>query len=310
MRVLSSIVSLALLSVTGAVSIPRSLHERSVTTLSLSALDALAPYTEFARAAYCSSSSVQGWNCGDACSAVPGFQVTLTGGDGDAVQLFYVGYWPAQNAVVVAHEGTDPTQFLSDLTDIEIVMDQPDTSLFPGIPSSVWVHGGFLAEHAKTAPQILAETKSLLSSTGADQVILVGHSLGGALAEIDWCHLRHPPVSVTPAWASYFDSEVSDFQHINNELDPIPIVPGRGLGFAHPHGEVHILGTNDAVAALGTTTRPIPSAPSPPCPTSSSPTSSIISDPTRASTSAPSSARKPPIAPAYFIRHDTTSNVG
>jgi hypothetical protein len=22
----------------------------------------------------------------------------------------YVGYWPAQNAVVVAHEGTDPTQ--------------------------------------------------------------------------------------------------------------------------------------------------------------------------------------------------------
>ena len=52
-------------------------------------------------------------------------------------------------------------------------MDQPDTSLFPGIPSSVWVHGGFLAEHAKTAPTILAETKRLLSSTGATQVILV-----------------------------------------------------------------------------------------------------------------------------------------
>lgn len=101
-----------------------------------------------------------------------------------------MGYWPSQNAVVVAHEGTDPTQLyvlphiahmlrlmlphsLSDLTDVEIVMDQPSTTLFPGIPSSVYVHGGFLAEHAKTAPAILAETKTLLASTGATKVILV-----------------------------------------------------------------------------------------------------------------------------------------
>ena len=28
--------------------------------------------------------------------------------------------------------------------------------------------------------------------------------------------------------------------HINNEKDPIPIVPGRFLGFHHPSGEVHI----------------------------------------------------------------------
>ena len=105
--------------------------------------------------------------------------------------IVFVGYWPAQNAVVVAHEGTDPTELyvycpsvlcppmltclcsLSVLTDIEFVMDQPDPSLFPGIPSSVWVHGGFLSEHAQTAPTILAETKRLISTKGAQQVILV-----------------------------------------------------------------------------------------------------------------------------------------
>ena len=51
--------------------------------------------------------------------------------------------------------------------------------------------------------------------------------------------------------ADRITTQVSDFQHINNEIDPIPIVPGRGLGFAHPHGEVHILGNNDAVACPG-----------------------------------------------------------
>ena len=30
--------------------------------------------------------------------------------------------------------------------------------------------------------------------------------------------------------------------HINNEEDPIPIVPGKFLGFHHPSGEVHITG--------------------------------------------------------------------
>ena len=28
--------------------------------------------------------------------------------------------------------------------------------------------------------------------------------------------------------------------HINNKEDPIPILPGRFLGYVHPSGEVHI----------------------------------------------------------------------
>ena len=37
-----------------------------VTTLSAATLAGLAPYTQFARAAYCDSSIVQGWKCGRA----------------------------------------------------------------------------------------------------------------------------------------------------------------------------------------------------------------------------------------------------
>lgn len=54
-----------------------------------------------------------------------------------------------------------------------------------------------------------------------------------------------------PAFATYFDSKVADFERINNESDPVPIVPGRGLGFSHVHGEIHIVAPDDAVSCPG-----------------------------------------------------------
>jgi len=236
-----------------------------VTMLSPDLLAAITPFAQFARAAYCPSSKLTDWACGDACSALPGFQVTLTGGDGDDVQLFYVGYWPQQKSVVVAHEGTDPTAFLSDLTDVKFELKNIDTSLFPGIPSDAQAHDGFLEEHAKTAGTILAEVQRLLSTTGSSTVTLIGHSLGGALAELDSLFLTlNLPSDVhikavtfgtprvgNPQFASFFDSKVSDFERINNESDPIPTVPGRFLGFSHPHGEIHIVKAGDAVACPG-----------------------------------------------------------
>jgi hypothetical protein len=66
---------------------PTALQERAVTTLSAAQLDAFTPYTQFASAAYCMSSIIQSWTCGGACTAIPGFEVALTGGDGNGVQL-------------------------------------------------------------------------------------------------------------------------------------------------------------------------------------------------------------------------------
>ncbi|KAI0366056.1 alpha/beta-hydrolase [Pilatotrama ljubarskyi] len=256
----------ASLIVLQAAALPTHPHQaRSVTQVSTSEMSSWAPYTQFARAAYCGSSKVANWACGDACNAVPGFQVSATGGDGDATQYYYVGYWPSQKAVVVAHEGTDPTAFESDLTDIDIPMTTLDSTLFPGVSSSVLVHEGFANQQAKTAAAILTATKNLISKNGATTVITVGHSLGGALAELDalFFTLNLPSSihvkSVTygtprvgnPTYATLFDSKVPDFKRINNEQDPIPIVPGRFLGFQHPHGEIHILGAGNAVSCPG-----------------------------------------------------------
>lgn len=40
------------------------------------------------------------------------------------------------------------------------------------------------------------------------------------------------------------DAHVASFTRINNMEDPIPIVPGRFLGFHHPSGEIHITDAN------------------------------------------------------------------
>ena len=42
------------------------------------------------------------------------------------------------------------------------------------------------------------------------------------------------------AFADYVDTHVTSMNHVNNKKDPVPIVPGRFLGFRHPSGEVHI----------------------------------------------------------------------
>lgn len=49
----------------------------------------------------------------------------------------------------------------------------------------------------------------------------------------------------------WFAVKVPDFQRVNNEHDLIPILPGRGLGFSHPPGEVHILSPGNAVSCPG-----------------------------------------------------------
>jgi hypothetical protein len=102
--------SLLALLAKGTYAAPTILQERSVTQLSAADISSLAPFTQFARAAYCPTNVLQGWNCGEACAANYGFQPTLVGGDGNDIQIFFVGFWPDQNSIVVAHQGSDPTQ--------------------------------------------------------------------------------------------------------------------------------------------------------------------------------------------------------
>lgn len=41
-------------------------------------------------------------------------------------------------------------------------------------------------------------------------------------------------------FANYVDANLNSFTRITNLKDPVPIIPGRGLGFHHPSSEAHI----------------------------------------------------------------------
>ncbi|KAF8735158.1 hypothetical protein AX14_002614 [Amanita brunnescens Koide BX004] len=189
------------------------------------------------------------------CQANPDFIAVDSGGDGASVQFWYVGYSPSLSSVIVAHQGTNTSQIKAIITDLDAFKENLDSSLFPGVSSSVEVHSGFANEQAKTATKVLSAVQSTISTYGASKVALVGHSLGAAIALLDsvYLPLHLPGITFTTitygmprvgnkAFADYVDANL-DLTHINNRKDLVPIIPGILLGYHHPSGEVHITET-------------------------------------------------------------------
>lgn len=89
---------------------------------------------------------------------------------------------------------------------------------------------------------------------GFRNVILTGHSLGGALATIMAVYIqkRNPRATVScrafgmprlgnPAWADYVDATLgTDAQHLNNFIDVVPQLPSRNFGYQQSSNEIWI----------------------------------------------------------------------
>jgi len=215
-------------------------------------IDSFNPSTHFAAATYCSLDTIRTWTCGKHCDATPVFEPSLVGGDGAATPQFFVGFDPSSNSVVVGHQGTDPTEVESLLIDAVFVLEPMNQQTFPGVPSGAQVHSGFQDAHALTAQQILAAVTSELAARNTEKVLVVGHSLGGALALLDgvFLGLKLPattqlsvitygmPRVGNQEFANFVDANVA-VTRITNREDIVPIVPGRFLGFRHSSDEAH-----------------------------------------------------------------------
>lgn len=220
---------------------------------------------DFSRIAYCSSAAVQSWTCGPPCAAVPGVEVLQTGGNSGSVPLYFIAHDPTSQSIVVAHQGTDPSNILSVLNDVEFGLTDLNTTLFPQGGDGVQVHSGFQDTFARTSDGILAGVQAALVSKGVSKVAVTGHSLGAAIATMDAVMLKQqldPSISVSAAvfglprggnqaWADLVDSNLgSSYTYVTNQNDPVPLLPPRLLGFQHPSGEIHI----NAVDANGDAT--------------------------------------------------------
>ncbi|TFK48454.1 lipase [Heliocybe sulcata] len=213
------------------------------------------PYTYYASAGYCEPAATLAWNCGANCEANPGFQPVASGGDGAATQWWYVGYDATLNTVIVSHQGTGADKVIPIIEDVDIITENLDSSLFPGVPSSIRVHQGFADAQARSATDVLSAVQTALSQFNASTVTTTGHSLGAAIALLDFVYLKPQlPTRTTvrmigyglprvgnQEFADYVDAQANGgITHITNKKDPVPILPGRFLGFHHPSGEIHI----------------------------------------------------------------------
>ncbi|KAI0034439.1 Alpha/Beta hydrolase protein [Vararia minispora EC-137] len=232
------------------------------------ALAALNPYTHYASAAYCDPAATIAWSCGRAhnspraspshdipavhCDVNARFDPVASGGDGGAVQYWYVGFDPALREVIVAHQGTDISRPLAAWVDMDVFLQRLDPVLFPGTPPDALVHDGFAFAQHSSARVIRAAVSTLLDTRNASSVVVVGHSLGAAIALLDALHLRlHLPPSITvrtigygmprvgnAAFATFLSAVLppSDRLEIARTRDLVPLLPPEFLGYVHPHG--------------------------------------------------------------------------
>ncbi|KAJ7497936.1 lipase [Mycena galericulata] len=231
---------------------------QGIAALSASQVAAYRPYTFFAATGYCPANFTLAWSCGVNCLGNPDFKPVASGGDGESVQYWFVGYSPSLQRVIVAHQGTQVNDIVAILSDASVIQTTLNPILFPGIENDVQVHSGFMEEQAKTATYVLAAVKMALARYGTSSVTMVGHSLvsfehRGAIALLDSVYLPlHLPPSTkfttvvyglprvgNQAFANYVDAHLS-LTHINNQKDIVPIIPSMILGYVHPAGEVHI----------------------------------------------------------------------
>lgn len=112
---------------------------------------------------------------------------------------------------------------------------------------------------------MLDAVRQVISMYRTSTVTTVGQSLGAALSLFDsvFLRLQLPTISINyvgyglprvgnQAWADLVDAQLpGKVTHINNKKDPVPILPGRFLGYRHPSGEIHIEELGDWVACPG-----------------------------------------------------------
>lgn len=243
----------------GAIAAPVIIPRQSITVLSASQISTFKPYTYFASTGYCSAAVTKAWNCGANCDANAGFEWVASGGDGDNIQYWFVGYSPTLGEIIVSHQGTDTSELLPVLTDVDIDQVILDSAHFPGISSSVKVHDGFANAQLKAAESVLAAVNTALSKYPTTKVTLVGHSLGAAISLLDSVYLPlHLPSTITyktitygmprvgnQEFANYVDGNTHiHLTHINNKEDPVPVLPPLFLGYIQPAGEIHIQDSN------------------------------------------------------------------
>lgn len=205
--------------------------------------------------AYCQNlSDVAVWNC-TRCSQIPGFEPLLVHFDESWDLLGYIGYWPALNAKVVAFRGTDSSSWYNWAENMRAWRTDA-TYPVPGAPKALRIHSGFLIlwNDSSLASTFHEAYGQLLQQHPSGPTYVIGHSMGGALAQLAALDLsimyQQSDVRVytfgsprvgNSVFEEFFASRVAESWRFTHGRDIVPSVPPQLLGFHHVSREVWIV---------------------------------------------------------------------
>merc|ERR1712070_150252 len=204
----------------------------------------------FAGAAYCDSSKVESWSCGEHCSSVSGLEMITYIEHKLQVLAGFVGYDSTQNAIIVSFRGTVSTSITDWITNLAYTKTQP-WSKYP----DAGVHHGFNGAWEDLKDDVMSAIDSIRAAHSTTTVQLTGHSLGAAMAinaaldiklnygldtsYVDFGRPRAGNLAFTQALAS---EGITGFR-VTHHHDIVPHAPPEAFGFYHSPTEVYYAGS-------------------------------------------------------------------
>lgn len=209
--------------------------------------DDLTAKMELAGASYCDLSN--GWDC-PYCVNSPTMTLTHKFTTSQTDTVGYVGVNNATSEIVVAFRGS--------VTDInwfeDFKVDKDPYAGLIGTCTDCEVHTGFQTSWHEAASDVLPQVWTQAAAFPNYTVVVVGHSLGGAVAALcayDIASAGNVTVHLytygeprvgNDKWAAAFDSifgvqnnQPSRAKRVTHDNDPVPLLPYESFGYQH-HG--------------------------------------------------------------------------
>ncbi|PWN92312.1 alpha/beta-hydrolase [Acaromyces ingoldii] len=189
--------------------------------------------------------------------------VVFREGDGRSVPFAYVAYSKV-DGIIISYQGTNTSDVSSIANDVDLALVPTGALLRDcGISIPALVHDGFQKAWLASSINISASVDAQVRLHPMAPIVVVGHSLGGALAALEYLyvHCRHPDKVIRgitygmPRVGNYHLADAVDqkaarreggfFSRVVNGNDIIPHLPLRIpvkniFGYWHSDGEIWI----------------------------------------------------------------------
>ncbi|TNV76838.1 hypothetical protein FGO68_gene8733 [Halteria grandinella] len=151
----------------------------------------------YSAAAYCVYEDLEKWDCGRACEETQGMLDVQMVRDADRDTFAYVGYDNSTGKIVIAFRGTNGAESTNWITNIKTDFDKYPNWLYP----DAGVHSGFYTAYKGIADNLKQAVQRLRDKYDYPEIMVTGHSMGGALALLGVLDLRTdlsiPPENIT-----------------------------------------------------------------------------------------------------------------